>query len=151
MGECNKTDTLRRGGTLHPRPESVGATNFREGDFFDPRDLVQVKYEMLRRVEKDGATVTQAVAEFGFSRPTFYETKANFEQSGIAGLVPKKRGPRGPHKLRDDVMEFVMEFVEPDRPIRASALAEKVQDEFGLRIHRRTIERAVSRRKKKRS
>ena len=55
--------------------------------FFDPEDLVQVKYEMLRRVREDGQAVTQASAAFGFSRPSFYEAQVAFERAGLPGLV----------------------------------------------------------------
>jgi hypothetical protein len=35
-----------------------------------PRDLVQVKYEMLRRVRVDGHSVSQSATGFGLSRPS---------------------------------------------------------------------------------
>src|SRR5713226_9381438 len=52
-----KADALRAHGTLHPRPQAVQAPLFASHDFFDPRDLVQVKYEMLRQVAVEGAPV----------------------------------------------------------------------------------------------
>lgn len=145
----SKEAALRDAGTLNPRPEGVIDPKFREGHFFDPRDLVQVKYEMLRRVRVENVAVSQAVEEFGFSRPTFYEAQASFGQEGLAGLVPKKRGPRGPHKLSSEVMAFLEALVVPDQPLRACVLAQKIREELGLDIHPRTIERAVSPRKKK--
>ena len=143
MADDEKTVALRDEGTLNPRPTAVSETTFREGEFFDPRDLVQVKYEMLRRVHTDSVSVTQAVAEFGFSRPTFYEASARFEEHGLAGLVPRRRGPRGPHKLRDEVLEYLVELVVPGQPLRAAELAAKVHKKFGIDVHPRTIERAV--------
>ena len=129
MSSRSKSDALREQGTLNPRSGEVADPKFREGDFFDPRDVVQVKYEMLRRVRIDDVPVTQAVAEFGFSRPTFYEARANFDEGGIAGLVPKKRGPRGPHKLSAEVMEYLQARVDPDEPLRARELARQVAAE----------------------
>lgn len=149
MANRSKEETLREEGTLNPRPEGVADPKFREGYFFDPRDLVQVKYEMLRRVRIEAVAVSKAVQEFGFSRPTFYEAQASFGQEGIAGLVSKKRGPRGPHKLRAEVMAFLEALIVPDRPLRARELAKRIRLEFGLEIHPRTIERAVCLRKKK--
>jgi hypothetical protein len=67
-----KRDALRRNGTLNPHPDVVTDSLFRTGDFFDPDDLVQVKYEMLRRVRLDKQSVSQSASAFGFSRPTFY-------------------------------------------------------------------------------
>src|SRR5712692_3022897 len=102
-----KADALRAHGTLHPRPEAVQDPLFASHDFFDRRDLVQVKYEMLRQVDVEGTAVARTADAFGVSRPTFYQTQAAFKQRGIAGLVPRKRGPHGAHKLDDAVMTFV--------------------------------------------
>jgi transposase len=138
-----KTDVLREEGTLNPAPEKVRDPKFQEGDFFDPRDAVQVKYEMLRRVSVEKASVTDASDEYGVSRPTYYQARAGFEEAGIAGLVPKKRGPRGPHKIQAEVLAFLRTRLVPGEPVRARALARLIQEEFGLDVHPRTIERAV--------
>jgi hypothetical protein len=45
-----KERALEEAGVLNPDPESVTDGRFRSQEFFDPRDLVQVKYEMVRRV-----------------------------------------------------------------------------------------------------
>ena len=44
-----KTRALRQEASLHPHPEQVTDELFSTQEFFDARDLVQVKYEMLRR------------------------------------------------------------------------------------------------------
>jgi transposase len=139
----SKADALVEDGTLNPAPEKVGDPRFQEGGFFDPRDIVQVKYEMLRRVSVEKASVTDVSDEYGVSRPTYYQAKADFEESGIAGLVPKKRGPRGPHKIQAELLTFLRMQLAPGEPIRARDLAKLVQKEFGLDLHPRTIERAV--------
>ena len=139
-----KAEALLEEGALNPAPERVRDAKFREGEFFDPRDFVQVKYEMLRQVSVDHASVTGVTAEYGVSRPTYYQTKTQFNEAGIAGLVPKKRGPRGPHKLRGDVRAFVEQHLVEGEPIRARELAEHIRQTFGLEVHPRTIERAVA-------
>jgi len=138
-----KTRALAEEGTLNSSPERVRDPKFQEGEFFDPRDLVQVKYEMLRRVLVENTSVTEASGEYGVSRPTFYQTKANFGRAGIGGLVPRKRGPRGPHKLQGEALAFLRRQVVAGQPIRARALAELVRQHFDLEIHPRTIERAL--------
>ena len=138
----SKTDVLAEDGTLNQTPESVLDPKFQEGGFFDPHDAVQVKYEMLRRVSVEKASVTQISDEYGVSRPTFYQARADFEEGGIAGLVPRKRGPRGPHKIQGDVLAFLKSQFTPGEPIRARELAKLVRKEFGLDVHPRTIERA---------
>lgn len=139
----SKVSALAADGALNPAPEKVGDPKFQENGFFDPQDIVQVKYEMLRRVSVDKMPVTEVSDEYGVSRPTFYQAKADFEDAGLAGLVPRKRGPRGPHKIQGDVLAFLKAQVEPGEPIRARALANQLRTEFGLDIHPRTIERAL--------
>jgi transposase len=138
-----KADVLLEEGTLNPAPEKVRDPKFRESEFFDPRDAVQVKYEMLRRVSIENASVTEASDEYGVSRPTYYQAKANFDEAGVAGLVPKKRGPRGPHKIQGEVLAFLKTRLVTGEPIRARELANLLRNQFDLVVHPRTIERAV--------
>ena len=138
-----KVEALRNEGTLNPVPENVRDPKFHENEFFDPHDIVQVKYEMLRRVSVENAPVSVAAEEYGVSRPTYYETKAGFEKAGLAGLAPQKRGPRGPHKLRGQALAFIQQQLVAGEPVRARELAKLVQQKFDLNIHPRTIERAV--------
>lgn len=139
-----KTTALVANGTLNPFPDKVADTRFQIGEFFDPRDIVQVKYEMLRRVLVDRASVTSATDDYGVSRPTYYQAKASFDEAGVAGLVPKKRGPRGPHKLQAEVLAFIEQQLVSGEPIRARALAKRVREEFSVEVHPRTIERALA-------
>jgi transposase len=139
-----KKASLVREGTMNPSPEKVGDTKFLEGEFFDPRDVVQVKYEMLRRVSVENASVTDATQEYGVSRPTYYQAKTSFDESGLAGLVPKKRGPRGPHKLQGQILAFARKRLVAGEPIRARELAEQIREEFAIDVHPRTIERALT-------
>jgi transposase len=99
-----KRKALEESGTANLHAEHVQDPAFAQGDFFDPRDLLQVKYEMLRRVRTEGHSVTDAVTRFGVSRPTFYKVQEDFDRAGLVGLLPGKRGPHGPHKITDEVM-----------------------------------------------
>src|SRR5260370_39956219 len=87
-----KKEALRQHGSLNPRPEGVRHELFRTNEFFDPDDLVQVKYEMLRQVLVERASVTKAAADLGLSRPSFYEAQEVFEESCLLGLFPERRG-----------------------------------------------------------
>ena len=145
-----KADALRAHGALHPHPEDVRDPLFGSHEFFDARDLVQVKYEMVRRVEVDGHSVAQTTDVFGCSRPTFYQAQTAFKAQGIPGLVPRKRGPRGAHKLDDAVMAFVRALRTDDSTLSTPAVLDQIRRRFGLAVHRRTLERAVRREEKKR-
>jgi transposase len=144
-----KLEALLAQGTATARPQDVRDPAFQESEFFDARDLVQVKYEMLRRVRTEGYAVADAASNFGVSRPTFYKAQTDFARAGIAGLVPAKRGPRGPHKLNATVMALIVRTLAKDPSLDAAALVECVEQKLGVRVHRRTIERALVRSKKK--
>lgn len=143
VNKRSKADLLLEEGTLNAAPEKVKDPKFQQNEFFDPRDVVQVKYEMLRRVVAENASVSDAAEQYGFSRPTFYQTKASFDTGGLAGLVPKKRGPRGRHKLDETVLAFLEKRITPGKPIQARALAALVKQELDLSVHPRSIERAL--------
>ncbi len=141
----SKVEALRESRTLNPHPEAITDEAFTSSDFFDARDLVQVKYEMLRRVSEDGASVSSAAAAFGFSRQSYYQAAAALGETGLAGLVPAKPGPRGAHKLTDEIVEHLRGRLADDPTLRPTELAEAVAQRFGVRVHPRSIERALTR------
>ena len=146
----SKRGALKRHGTLNPHPDVVTDPLFQTGDFFDPDDLVQVKYEMLRRVRVDKHSVSQSASVFGFSRPTYYQAEADFQRDGVMGLLPEKRGPRQGHKLTSEVLEFAAQLRASDPSVRPPALAAAIQKRFDITAHPRSIERALGRQEKKR-
>jgi transposase len=149
MDQGAKLRTLQQQGTLNPRPKAVRDQLFLKDDFFDARDLVQVKYEMLRRVRTEGKSVTQAATDFGFSRPSFYQAQLAFEQDGLGGLVPHKRGPKQAHKLTDEVLTFIGEVRQKEPSIGLADLVKRIQERFGIKVHPRSIERSLLRHQKK--
>jgi transposase len=151
-----RQQALEAEGALHPHPEAVTDALFHGSAFFDPHDLVQVKYEMLRRVRVEAATVSATVAAFGFSRPVFYQAQKAFEGGGLPGLLPRKRGPRGPHKLTDEVVSMLDTYRREDGSVPSTReLARHLEREYGITAHPRSIERSLARyrggREKKRS
>src|SRR6266852_5262577 len=144
-----KSLALRQQGGLNPHPEQVTDELFHTREFFDPRDLIQVKYEMLRRVETEGLPVNQSAAAFGFSRPSFYQTQATFQQGGLPALLPQKRGPKQAHKLTADVLAFIRQARQQDPSLRLTVLVSRIRDRYGIAVHPRSIERALARSQKK--
>jgi transposase len=134
---------------LHPHPEKVSDDLFTANEFFDPRDLLQVKYEMLRRVREDDHTISQAAASFGLSRPSFYQAQAAYDAGGLPALLPKKPGPRRAHKLSEEIVEALREMRDQASDTNTSVLAEQVRERFGVSVHPRSIERALARQEKK--
>jgi transposase len=143
--EDPKVEALRAERSLNPRPEAVRDDRFRSSDFFDARDLVQVKYEMVRRVRIDGDPVSHSATEFGFSRPSFYEAAAALDAGGLAALVPGRPGPRRAHKLTEEVVGFARDLTAADPSLRSTDLADAIAERFGVRVHPRSVERAMAR------
>jgi len=146
-----KTLELKRTGTLNPRPDAVSDTLFRENPFFDPKDLLQVRYEMLRRHSVENVSIVEMASRFGVSRPTVYQAQAAFQQAGLSGLLPKLRGPKEGHKLSTEVLEYVRTLRAGEPGLTTDACVQAVQKKFGITVHRRSLERALSGKKKPRS
>jgi transposase len=142
-----KVEALRTARTLNPRPGAVRDEQFSSSGFFDARDLVQVKYEMVRRVQVDGTSVVAAAAAFGFSRPSYYQAAAALARDGLPGLVPAKPGPRRGHKITGEVLDHAEALLAADASLRPADLLEPLHDRFGVRVHPRSIERALARRR----
>lgn len=131
-------------GAAHPHPQAVSDPLFRDSAFFDPNDLVQVKYEMLRSVQVGTHRVVQAAAAFGFSRPVFYVTRDLFNREGLPGLLPRKRGPKQPHKLNDEALAVLAKAVrEEQRMLSGEELASLLAQRCAIQAHPRSILRRL--------
>jgi transposase len=145
-----KVQTLRQSGTLNSRAGTIRDRLFLEESFFDPQDLTQVKYEMLRRVEKEEMPIATVAATFGFSRPAFYKARQDFTREGLVGLIPRRRGPKEGHKLTREIVSFAERARAQEPSLAMPELVQRIQKEFAVRVHRRTVERALVAAKKKR-
>jgi len=144
-----KRKRLKQEGTLHPQPNKVTADLISQSDFFDPEDLMQMKYEMLRKVSMNAEAVTDAANSFGLSRFAFYHAQQQYRDNGLAGLLPSKRGPKRPHKLTQEVMTFIDEQLKiMSGGTDWEEISRKIQERFKLKIHPRSIMRAVKNKKK---
>ena len=130
--EDPKVTALRESRCLNPDPGRVTDPAFLAEEFFDARDTVQVKYEMVRRVTVDSEPVTATAAAFGYSRPSYYQAAAALAASGLEGLVPARPGPRRGHKLTGQILTWAEEQLAAD-----PALAGRPG-----RAHRRAVRRA---------
>ncbi len=139
----SKIHALKAAGVLNPRADRVRHPLFEQSDFFDPRDLPQLKYETLRALQRDGYSVTRAADEFGLSRPTIYQAKDQFGQLGLEGLLPRKRGPRKPHKLTPEVRQYLQELAASEPHLESRVLARRLRQRFKVKIHPRTLEKAL--------
>ncbi len=146
-----KEAALAEARCLNPHPDQVTDPEFLASDFFDARDAVQVKYEMVRKVRAGDAPVTEAAAAFGYSRPAYYQAAAALERSGLEGLVPARPGPRGGHKLTGQILAWAEEQLAASPALRPAQLPDRIEEAFGVRVHPRSVEKALARRRERHS
>ena len=148
--KTGKQQRLQQAGTLNATPEKILDPMFTvAGDFFDAQDLLQVRYEMIRLVRTEHATLAEAAKRFGVSRPTCFRMTKAFDRGGLQGLIPAPRGPRGPHKITPQVLEFVVEYKSRHGRVGARRLVPLIEERFGITVHPRGLEKALARGKKK--
>jgi transposase len=144
-----KRKALQTTGTFNSRATEVRHPLFHQSSFFDPEDLLQLKYETLRAVEVEKCPIAQAARDFGLSRPTIYEAQVQLQQEGLEGLLPHKRGPRAAHKLTDQVLRYLQERAQAEPEVEAEELARRVRQRFAVKLHPRTIQKALKRKAKR--
>jgi transposase len=123
---------------LDQRAPEVRDERFHPGAFFDPADVIQRKYEMLRRHRVDGLSVTEAAALFGVSRQTFYKVAHDFDVHGLVGLSPAKpkakTGPRGGWKCTGEVLAYAARRRRQRPALGLAALTREVEERFRIRL-----------------
>jgi transposase len=147
--EDPKSVALREAGALNAHPERVRDPMFAAHEFFDPRDRVQVKYEMLRRHRVDGQPVADVARTFQISRQAFYVAQDAFATQGLPGLLPQRPGPKGAHKCTEEILDFAEQWHANEALSSTQSMAEAIRERFGATIHPRSLQRALARRKKK--
>ena len=138
-----KRQALQASGTLNPRSAKVRHALFQHSEFFDPQDLLQLKYETLRALKAEGCSIAKAAGDFGLSRPTIYQAQASFAEKGVEGLLPRKTGPKHPRKLTPEVWQQLQELAQAEPDVGAAELARRMRQRFNVRLHPRTIEKAL--------
>ena len=136
-----KEDALKQSGSFNHNYENVAAGIFKTTSFFDRRDIVQVKYEMIRSVVNSDGSVTEISDAYGFSRKSYYQALKAFQTGGLYALIPQKTGPKKPHKLNDEVTAFIDSYLADHANAKSKEISAAIEDETGVAVHPRTIYR----------
>jgi len=137
----DKNGILKKNGTYNKGSGSVTAEEFQGGIFFDPNDLVQVKYEMLRSVAKNKMSVSEASKMYGLSRQSYYINKTAVDDGGIAALIPQKTGPRKAYKLTDRGCQFIDSYICDHPDANTHQVNKALYEATGISVHDRTVTR----------
>lgn len=144
-----KQAALQATATFNSRSAQVRHAVFQQSEFFDPQDLLQLKYETLRALKAEGVSIAQAATEFGLSRPTIYQAQQQFQEQGLQGLLPRKRGPKNPRKLTPEIRRHLQDWAAAEPQLKARELSARLHQRFKVKVHARTIEKALKSRAKR--
>jgi hypothetical protein len=134
-------DLLRRARCLHLTPERVQDERFIEQpDFFDPKDIVQVKYELLRRCEVEGRDVAPTCLEFGFSRTTYYKVQQAFLDGGLPALMGRPRGRLKPIKVTDILRGYLIAEKAKNPKLSAREMVPALEERYHVQLSERMIQ-----------
>jgi transposase len=139
-----KAHFLAQRSALHSHPERVQDSLFRDSTFFDPRDLIQVRYEMVRRFQVNGHPAPEVARAFGVSRQLLYLLVQAFQARGLPGLFPSKRGPKTASKCTDKVLAFVRARLAQSPGLTLDELLDELRQRLGVSLHRRTLQRQLA-------
>ena len=142
----SKNRRLRQSRTLNPHPERITDPRFADDEFFDPHDLLQVRYEMVRHARK--APLAETAKRFGASVPTCVRVNRAFREGGLQALLPRRRGPRGSHKITPEILAIVEEYRIRHGAVGSRKLVPLIEVHFGVVLHPRGLEKALARAKK---
>jgi len=137
----SKEDALKQNGCYNRNYESVAASIFKTASFFDRRDIVQVKYEMIRAAGNEEGSVTEISDAYGFSRKSYYQILKAFQAGGLYALIPQKTGPKSPHKLKPEATAFIDSFLISNTNAKPKEISAALEAEMGISIHPRSIYR----------
>lgn len=143
MSDDPKTKFLRKEGLINPKPERVTHSLFQTHEFFDPLDLPQVRYEMLRAARVEHATVSDAGRLFGFSREYFYRLERDFMARGYVGLLGSSRGRRPLIALNQDLVNFIIHRKMTEPNLTGEDLRKELKTTYQVECSRRTVERII--------
>jgi len=144
----NKVKSLIENGSFNRNASAVSNHMFRSNPYFDPQDLVQVKYEMLRSVKSDGFNVADASRQFGFSRTAYYKIEKRFHEAGVEGLCAQKTGPKSPAKITCEIVELADRLRAEHPGITNDEVTREIEAQTGITIHKRSLQRAQSKKKR---
>ena len=142
MGE-EKLKFLEKEGLLNQKPDRISHSLFKTNDFFDPLDLLQVRYEMIRYVKVDGYSVAKACRIFGFSREYYYKLGRMFSERGFVGLLGAPSGRRPLIALNQELVNFIIHKKLEEPNLSGDNICKQIKKSYYVECSTRTVERII--------
>ena len=143
----SKEASLAASRTLNPHPEGVTDPAFTSGAFFDARDRSRSSTRWCARSRQAGRARRAAASAFGLpARLLHRAASAGRARAGRPG--PGQAGPRGRAQADGGGVDSLGQQHAAADPAPSSAqLAAAVADQFGVTVHKRSVERALAARR----
>jgi hypothetical protein len=84
-------------------------------------DQLAIRLGAVTVIEQDLASVAATAAAITLHKATLFRELKRFREDGAMGLLPKRRGPRGPHKLTPSVLRQAQRALNRGDSIRSAA------------------------------
>jgi transposase len=139
----SKRAFLKNEGLLNSKPQRVSHPLFETLDFFDPFDLPQVRYEMIRSARVEKMSVLEACQLFGFSREYFYKLERAFMSRGYIAMLGSTMGRRPIIALNQEIINFIAHQKIEQPGVSGEKLRQQIQRLYKVDCSRRTVERIV--------
>lgn len=143
----DKKETLLGNGSFNKNYSKVKKAKFLEDSFYDPMDIIQIKYELIQDAKDARGGIEKITSDYGYTRASYYLIKAAFEKGGLAALAPGKTGPKTPYKLTLERQEHIERYISENPSANSAEVVADLLGSKGIKISKRTVERY--RRKKK--
>ena len=139
----DKVEHLRATHTYNEQHDKVTDELFANSELFDPRDLLQVRYEIVRAVGR-GESPEKVAARFGVSGMTARRYAGRMGEGGLSALLPARKGPGGPRALGAAGEEFVDAYVEGHPGASGREVHEALEAALAPGVSQRTVERRIA-------
>jgi len=138
-----KSQFLKKEKIINPRPERVIHPLFQKTEFFDPFDLPQVRYELLRSARSEELSIAEACRQFGFSREYFYQLDRAFMERGFVSMLGSPIGRRPIIALNQEIVNFIIQRRIQNSNLSGENLRQEVHKNYKVQCSRRSVERIV--------
>ena len=106
-------------------------------------DVALVKLSMLIDVICKGQSPSKTAKKYGYTRQRFYQILEDYKESGLEGLIPKRKGPKKNHIRTEAVVNLIIRYKFLDPDITSDVIAQKLKQE-GYNVSIRSVERTIT-------
>ena len=144
-----KEAALAEARCLNPHPEQVTDPGFLASDFFEPATRCRSSTRWCARSGPAAPRSPRRPRRSATPGPPTTRQQPRWNTPGWTGwYLP---GPHGGHKLTGQILAWAEEQLAADPGLRPAQLPDRIEQAFGVRVHPRSVERALARHRERHS